>query len=116
MTATAATLSVDQTSYSGSLPVTLNLSGSITSSGTGTLVYTLEAGSSTPGFTFTLPGAQSEAYASGGSHTLPFRTSSTSLRLSVGGCACNISAPNILRSAQIDFNGHLQMMLEWNND
>jgi hypothetical protein len=103
MTATAATLSVDQTTYSGACPVTINLSGTITSSGIGTLVYGLEAGSSTPGFTFTLPGAQTEVYTSGGSHSLPvsyFLNISSSVS---GWVRLFISVPNTLRSTQVDF-------------
>jgi hypothetical protein len=103
MKATAATLSVDKTSYSGSCPVTLNLSGTITTTGTGALAYQLEAGSSTPGFTFTLPGALTENYTSGGSHTLPvsyFLDISSSIN---GWVRLYISAPNTLRSTQVDF-------------
>jgi hypothetical protein len=103
MTASAATLSVDNTSYSGSCPVTLNFSGTITTTGTGALTYQLEAGSSTAGFTFTLPGAQTENYTSGGSHTLPvsyFLDISSSV---TGWVRLYISAPNTLRSTQVDF-------------
>ncbi len=103
LTATAATLSVDKTSYSGSCPVTLKLSGTITTTGTGALTYQLEAGSSTPGFTFTLPGALIENLTTGGSHTLPvsyFLDISSSV---TGWVRLYVSAPNTLRSTQVDF-------------
>jgi hypothetical protein len=103
MTATAATLSVDKTDYSGSCPVTINLTGMIATTGIGIVTYQLEAGSTTPGFTFTLPGAQTETYSSAGSHTLPL-SYFLEISSSVNGWArLYISAPNTLRSTQVDF-------------
>ncbi len=103
LTATDATLSVDQPSYTGACPVTMNLTGTITTSGTGILTYQLEAGSSTSGFTFDLPGALTQMYSLDGSRTLPV-TYSLNISSSVTGWVdLYISAPNTLRSALVDF-------------
>jgi len=67
-TVTSATLSIDTPSYNGSCPVTLNFSGVINSQGPGSFEYQFIAGASTPGFEFTLPGAQKATFTSEGSH------------------------------------------------
>jgi hypothetical protein len=52
-------------------PNTFNFTGSFTLDSTSTVTYRLDAGSDTPGFTFTLPAEQSSSY-NAGTHTLTF--------------------------------------------
>ena len=67
-TVTSATLSIDNPSYKGSCPVTLNFSGVINSQGPGAFEYKFIAGASTPGFEFSLPGPQKANFTSEGDH------------------------------------------------
>ena len=101
---TAASLSADQTSYSGSCPVTINLSGSISVDGSGSFVYQLEAGTSTPGFTFTLPAAQTSNYTTAGSHSLSLAYALTISSSVQGWVKLSTTSPNALSSNQVDLS------------
>lgn len=65
-----AMLGAETAIYSGVCPVDIALAGQITTDGWGTFVYQLEAGSSTPGFAFTLPPQEAVSYSMGGRQTL----------------------------------------------
>jgi hypothetical protein len=99
---TSIALTADQASYTGSCPVTVNLFGSIHSEGSGSFTYALEAGTSTPGFVFSLPAAQTASYSTGGTHTLNI-TYTLSISSSVSGWVrVTVSSPNATKSNEID--------------
>jgi hypothetical protein len=65
-TIASASLSGQPANYSGACPVDIDFSGTISTSSSGTFVYSLEAGSNTPGFQFTaLPASQTGNNTSG---------------------------------------------------
>jgi hypothetical protein len=66
----AVSLTVDEASPD-SCPNTFNFTGSFTLDAAATVTYRLDAGSDTPGFTFTLPAEQSSSYEAG-THSLSF--------------------------------------------
>ena len=99
---TSASLSADKTTYTGSCPVTINLSGVITVEGSGSFAYQLEAAATTTGFTFDLPAAQSSNYSTGGSHTLNLSYALTISSSVQGWVKLYASSPNPLRSNQVD--------------
>lgn len=68
---TSLNMSVDQSAYTGQCPHTFGFTASFTLSRAATLTYGLEAGSDTPGFQFTLPNPQTNAY-SAGTYSLVF--------------------------------------------
>jgi hypothetical protein len=104
LTVTAASLSVDRSTISGDCPVALVFSGTVTASGAGSLTYHLEAGSSTPGFSFSLPGPQQASYSSSGIHLLPV-TYTLEIANSVSGWArLAASSTNSLRSNEVAFS------------
>jgi hypothetical protein len=57
--------SVDASSYSGACPHTFNFTGKFTLNRASPVTFRFEAGSATPGVTFTLPGAQTVNYPAG---------------------------------------------------
>ncbi len=99
---TGTSLSADQTTYSGSCPVTINLTGAIIVEGSGSFAYQLEAEATTSGFTFNLPAAQSSSYSTAGSHTLNLSYSLTISSSVQGWVKLYVSSPNTLRSNQVD--------------
>jgi len=102
-TVTSASLSADPSTYSGECPATISFGGTITSDGAGSYIYQLEAGTSTTGFTFSLPPAQKATFTTGGTHQLNV---SYTLEISDSVSAwarLYISAPNTYRSAQVQF-------------
>jgi hypothetical protein len=102
-TVTSASLSANPTSHSGECPVSISLPGTISSDGAGSFIYQLEAGTSTTGFTFSLPPAQKATYTTGGTHQLNV-SYTLEITDSVDGWArLYISAPNTYRSAKVQF-------------
>jgi hypothetical protein len=100
----AASLTVDQSNYSGACPVTLAFSGSITSQGTGSFEYRMEAGSSTSGFSFFLPPKLKATYDSGGSHSLNIAYT-LEIESSVQGWArVTVDPPHSFSSSQVNFS------------
>jgi hypothetical protein len=104
ITVTAVTLSVDQASFTGACPRTYTFSGTLTSSGAGTVSYRLEASSDKPGFVFALPAAVNSTFTGAGP-----RTFSVSYQLqftgSVGGQAVlHVLTPNDLSSTKVSFS------------
>ena len=100
---TAASLNVSPASYTGECPVTLEFSGSITSSGAGNYVYQVEAGAGSSGFQFFLPEPQDVRYL-GGENTLPINFV-LQIENSVDGWAQLVAnGSNTLRSNQAVFS------------
>ncbi len=103
-TVIGASLSANPSTYSGECPATISFGGTITSDGAGSYIYQLEAGTSTTGFTFSLPPAQKATFTAGGTHQLNV---SYTLEISDSVSAwarLYISAPNTYRSAQVQFS------------
>jgi hypothetical protein len=103
MKVTSVNLSIDKATYSGTCPVTLTLSGSITSEGAGAITYQLEGENNTPKFTLTLPGPQTANFNAAGT-----RTMSVVFTLDLSGSMSGkvrllISAPNTVRSGDVTF-------------
>ncbi len=91
---------VDEASYSGACPHTLNFSASFTVNKDTAITYVLEAGSDTPGFQFTLPPAQTSTF-SAGTYALGFPLDFTD---SVEGWVrLHITSPVDLTSNQVNF-------------
>ncbi|HQF62245.1 MAG TPA: NBR1-Ig-like domain-containing protein [Anaerolineaceae bacterium] len=65
-----AALTAEPTTYSGACPASVAFTGRITTDGLGTFTYQLEAGSSTPGFAFTLPPSEAVSVITGGMQSL----------------------------------------------
>lgn len=103
-TVTAASLSANPSSYSGECPATITLPGTITSQGAGSYVYQLEAGTSTTGFTFSLPPAQKATFTTGGSHSLNVSYTLEITDSVEAWARIYISAPNTFRSARVEFS------------
>ena len=100
LTITNATTSVDSASFTGACPHTLNVTAKFTLSKAASVTSQLEAGSSTPGFTFTLPPAQTLSLMAG-DHTLTY---SLDLTQSVTGWVqLHITAPIDVISSQAQF-------------
>jgi hypothetical protein len=103
-TVTGASLSANPSTHSGECPATISLPGTITSEGSGSFIYQLEAGTSTPGFTFSLPPAQKATYTTGGTHLLNV-SYTLEITDSVDAWArLYISAPNTYRSERVQFS------------
>jgi hypothetical protein len=103
-TVTGASLSADPSTYSGECPVTISFGGTIKSEGAGSFVYQLEVGTSTPGFTFSLPPAQKATFTAGGTHQLNV-SYTLDIADSVSAWArLYISAPNTYRSDKVEFS------------
>jgi hypothetical protein len=101
---TAATLSVDQASFTGVCPRTFTFTGSMTSSGAGNISYQIQASSDKPGFVFDLPAPVTATFTDAGP-----RTFSVSYQLkftgTVGGQAwLHVLAPNDLSSEKVNFS------------
>lgn len=102
-TVTSASLSANPSTHSGECPVTISFPGTISSEGSGSFIYQLEAGSSTPGFTFSLPPAQKATFTTGGTHQLNV-SYTLDITDSVDAWArLYISAPNTYRSNKVQF-------------
>ncbi len=98
---TNATMLVATGTYSGTCPHTFTFTAKFTASQPTPVTYKLTAGSSTPGFTFTLPG-ETTFTAVAGVNTLVFDLDMTS---SVAGwVALHITAPLDVTSTQANFN------------
>ena len=103
-TVTGASLSANPSTYSGECPATISFGGTINSEGAGSFVYQLEAGTSSPGFTFSLPPAQKATFTAGGTHQ-----SNVSYTLDIedsvsAWARLYISAPNTYRSDKVEFS------------
>lgn len=95
------TLTFDNPTVSGACPHTFNLTSTFNLSDNATVTYQLEAGSSTPGFQFDLPGPQTVSLAAG-AHTRSFTLTFTN---SVAGWVqMSITAPNAAVSEQANFS------------
>jgi hypothetical protein len=102
-TVTGASLSANPSTHSGECPVTISFPGTITSDGAGSFIYRLEAGTSTAGFTFSLPPAQKATFTTGGTHQLNV-SYTLDITDSVDAWArLYISAPNTYRSEKVQF-------------
>ena len=98
-----ASLSIDQPSYKGACPATLGFSGLIKSEGAGAFEYKFQAGASTPGFEFSLPGSQKATFNSEGSHQYNVNFSLV-IESSVNGWArIEILKPNQTQSNTVSF-------------
>ena len=103
-TVTGASLSANPSTYSGECPVSVSFPGTIKSEGAGSYIFQLEAGTSSPGFTFSLPPAQKATFTTGGSQQL-----NVSYTLEITGSVeawarLYISAPNTFRSDKVQFS------------
>lgn len=65
-TITNATITINNSSYSGACPITLTLSGSVTTSSPGNVLWSLNLNASTTGFTFDPSGSYSLTFGDGG--------------------------------------------------
>ena len=99
---TGVNISVDPVAFTGTCPTTVVVSGSIASTGAGEYLFSLEAGTTTQGFSFNLPGATTAAMTNDGqwdfSYTLDFSGSVT------GWFWIHIEGDEVYDSAQVDFS------------
>ena len=102
-TVTGASLSANPSTHSGECPVTITFPGTIKSEGAGSFIYQLEAGTSSPGFTFSLPPAQKGTFTTGGSHQLNVSYTLDIADSVEAWARLYISAPNTYRSAKVQF-------------
>lgn len=98
-----ATLAIDQAAYEGTCPVTLNFDGMIQSEGEGSFEYKFLAGSSTPGFEFSLPGAQKVTFNGDGTHNYPVNFSLVVESTVNGWARIEIIKPNQTQSNTVSF-------------
>jgi hypothetical protein len=94
-------MSVDEGTYVGQCPHTFSFAATFTLSQGATLTYNLEADSETPGFSFNLPGAQTNTFAAGTyslSFPLEFTDSGT------GWVRLRVTSPVNMNSNQTTFN------------
>lgn len=94
-------MSVDEGTYIGQCPHTFSFAATFTLGQAATLTYNLEAFSDTPGFSFNLPGAQTNAF-SAGTYSLSFPLEFTDS--GSGWVRFHITAPVNLTSNQVSFN------------
>jgi len=94
-------MAVDSPSYAGTCPKVLTFAATFTINQNASVTYHLEAGSSTPGFVFTLPGEQTTTYTPG-TYTLSFPLSMTSS--GSGWVLLHFTAPIDLSTNQVFFN------------
>ena len=94
-------MSVDEGTYIGQCPHTFSFAATFTLSQAATLTYNLEAYSDTPGFSFNLPGAQTNAF-SAGTYSLSFPLDFTDS--GAGWVRFHITAPVDMTSNQVSFN------------
>lgn len=95
------TMSVDEGTYLGQCPHTYSFAATFTLSQSATLTYKLEGFSDTPGFSFNLPGEQSNTFAAGTyslSFPLEFTDSGT------GWIRFHITDPVSMTSNQVNFD------------
>ncbi len=98
---TNATMSVDTAAFTGACPKTFTFTARFTLNVPASITYQLEAGSTTPGFTFTLPAAQTSSFAAG-EQAITFVLN---LSNSVDGWArLHITAPVDLTSTEANFS------------
>ena len=97
---TSLSMDVDAPVYAGPCPHTFTFSANITLNQTATLTYVLEAGSTTPGFSFNLPPAQTTTFAPG-TYTLSFPLEFSSS--GTGWVRLHITAPVDMTSNQANF-------------
>lgn len=102
-TVTAATLTVDQTSYTGSCSVDLNFNGVIASDGPGSFTYEFQAGVDNAAFEFALPGSQDVTYEAEGSHQFSVSFTLTVENDVSGWAQLVISEPNDFTSNRVNF-------------
>ena len=95
------TMGVDPAAYIGACPYTFSFSASFTLNQAATLTYQLEGYSGTPGFTFSLPAAQTQAFSAGtNSLSFPLQFSSSG----TGWVLLHITAPVNISSNQAAFS------------
>lgn len=98
---TNATMSVDTAAFTGACPKTFTFTARFTLNVPASITYKLEAGSSNPGFTFSLPAAQTSSFAAGDQAI----TFVLDLASSVDGWArLHITAPVDLTSTEANFS------------
>ncbi len=98
---TSLTMSVSEPTFSGQCPHDFNYSATLTVNQSATLTYQLEAESETPGFTFNLPGPQTQAF-SPGTYSIPFVLTFTSS--GAGWVKLHVTSPVNVSSNQAAFN------------
>lgn len=104
VTLTDATLSVSNANYSGACPVDLTFSGVISSTGIGSLVYTLVPTSQTAGFNWDPLGSFTIDYNTNGIHSSNIFYE-LNIRSSVSGSAIlQVVGANIITSNTVNFN------------
>jgi hypothetical protein len=94
-------MSVDEGTYLGQCPHTFSFAATFTLNQSATLTYNLEAYSETPGFSFNLPGAQTNTF-SAGTYSLSFPLEFTDS--GTGWVRFHVTAPMDLTSNQVSFN------------
>ncbi len=97
----ALSMSVDHDTYTGQCPYTFNFVASFTLGQGASLTYSVEAGSDTPGFQFTLPGPVTGAFGPG-TYALPFPMEFTDS--GAGWVRLHITSPVNMTSNQANFN------------
>ena len=100
-TITNLSMAVDNASVTGACPQTFNFTGKFDVSTSALVTYQLEAGSSTPGVSFTLPAAQTVQMGPG-TQTLPFNLTFTNSM--EGWVRLRITAPMDVTSNQATFS------------
>ncbi len=98
---TSLTMSVSEPTFNGQCPHDYDYSATITVNQNATLTYKLEAESETPGFTFNLPGPQTQAFPPG-TYSIPFVLTFTSS--GVGWVKLHVTSPVDVSSNQAAFN------------
>jgi hypothetical protein len=101
---TAASLGVDPPSFTGACPHTYILTGTLTSSGAGTISYQLEASSDQQGFVFNLPAAVDAPFTDAGPRTFSVRYELNFTGLVGGQAWLHVLAPNDLSSGKVNFS------------
>ena len=99
---TNVTISVDQAVYSGSCPVNLFFSGNITTSDSGTVLYSIDFGTSTSGFTFDPSGTFTRNFSAAGALGWQYTLILTSSV--VGTARVNATGSNTFNSGILGFS------------
>ncbi|MCH7663092.1 MAG: hypothetical protein IH859_04395, partial [Chloroflexi bacterium] len=103
VTITAVTLNATNTNYSGACPVEMNVTGTVSSTGNGALVYSLTPTAETPGFVWDLPGSFTVNYNTAGDHTLDIFFVLTITSSVTGSAFVQVTGGNLLSSNIVNF-------------
>lgn len=97
---TSISVAIENPTYTGTCPASLNITAQFTLSGDATVTYQLDAGSDTPGFTFNLPAPVSSSF-NEGTQTLVFNLELTDS--GSGWIRFHITDPEDISSSQAAF-------------